>query len=92
MGKKWLKFARFLIFKFSNSQSCDNFQKVAKNIKGILFFSLLSYLLCNQIWLNYFLDDCHFGYITNSLKETLFLPSLGALTLNKKMWSWAQWL
>ncbi len=25
--------------------------------------------MCNQIWLNYFLDDCHFDYITKSLKR-----------------------
>ncbi len=25
----------------------------------------------SQIWLNDFLDDCHFGYITKPLKETL---------------------
>jgi hypothetical protein len=23
------------------------------------------------MWLNYFVNDCHFGYITKSLKETL---------------------
>jgi len=26
------------------------------------FFFLLSYLVCSQIWLNYFLNDCHFDY------------------------------
>jgi hypothetical protein len=36
-----------------------------------LCFFLPSYLLCSQIWLNYFLDDYHFDYITKSLKETL---------------------
>jgi hypothetical protein len=35
------------------------------------FFFELSYLVCNQIWLNYFVDDCHFDYIIKSLKETL---------------------
>jgi hypothetical protein len=34
-------------------------------------YFLLSYLVRSQIWLNYFLDDRHFGYITKSLKETL---------------------
>jgi hypothetical protein len=61
------KIARFLEEK--NSQLPDfshNLQKVAKNIEvGILFFSLLLYLGCSQIWLNCFMDDCHFGYITN---------------------------
>jgi hypothetical protein len=33
---------------------------------------ILSYLVCSQIWLNHFLDDRHFAYITKSLKETLF--------------------
>jgi len=28
-------------------------------------------LVISQIWLNYFLDDYHFGYTTKSLKETL---------------------
>jgi hypothetical protein len=36
-----------------------------------IFFPLLPYLVCSQIWLNYFLNDCHFDYITKSLKETL---------------------
>jgi len=34
-------------------------------------FSLLSYLVCSQIRLKYFLDDCHFDNITKPLKETL---------------------
>jgi hypothetical protein len=34
-------------------------------------FFLHSYLVRSQIWLNHFLDDRHFGYITKSLKETL---------------------
>jgi hypothetical protein len=63
------------ILNFKNSNLLDfynNLKKVAKNIKGFCFFSLYSYLLCSQIWLNYFLDDCHFGYITKSFKETLY--------------------
>ncbi len=51
----------------------NNFQKVAKNIEGFCFlFKKPSYLLCSQILLNYFVDDHHFGYITKSLKETVF--------------------
>jgi hypothetical protein len=64
--KKLPKIARF--FEKNNSKLLDfshNLQKVAKNIGGILFFSLLSYLGCSQAWLNCFMDDCHFGYITN---------------------------
>jgi hypothetical protein len=32
------------------------------------FLLLFLYLVCNQIWVNYFLNDCHFGYITKSLQ------------------------
>jgi hypothetical protein len=64
--KKLPKIVRF--YEEKNSKLPDfsqNLQKVAKNIEGgILFFSLLSYLGCSQIWLNCFMDDCHFGYIT----------------------------
>jgi hypothetical protein len=34
----------------------------------ILFFFYFSYLVYSQIWLNYFLDDGHFDYSTQSLK------------------------
>jgi hypothetical protein len=33
--------------------------------------------VCSQIWLNYFLDDRHYGYITKSLKETLLWGIMG---------------
>jgi hypothetical protein len=68
------KIARFFEEKNSKlSNFSHNLQKVAKNIEGgIMFLSLLSYLGCSQIWLNCFMDDCHFGYITNlSLKNIL---------------------
>jgi hypothetical protein len=40
--------------------------------KKLLRFSFqLSYLGLSQIWLNYFLNDCHIDYITKSLKQTL---------------------
>lgn len=48
---------------------------VAKNIIlsiPFLFFPQLSYLVCNQsnqIWLNYFMDGCHFDYITKPPKS-----------------------
>ncbi len=48
----------------------DQFKYVAKNIEGLCLFST-HYLIFRQIWLNYFVNDHHFGYITNSLKETL---------------------
>jgi len=38
-----------------------------REYRKILFFFILSYLVYNQIWLNYFLDDHHFDYITKSL-------------------------
>jgi len=69
-----------------NSQSpeshYDNFQKVAKNIEGFsfFFFALPSYLLCSQIWVNYFLDDRHFGNLTKSIKETLLSTCYGMNT------------
>jgi hypothetical protein len=76
--EKWPKFARFwrFIYLYLNCQIFyDKFQKVAKNIEGFFIkkIPLLSYLVCNQIWLNYFMDNCHFGYITKSLKETQLL-------------------
>jgi hypothetical protein len=44
---------------------------VAKNIRRKFFWTiLLSFQVCSQIWLNNFLDDCHFGYITKSFKKT----------------------
>jgi hypothetical protein len=50
----------------------DNFQEVGscQEYRRILFFfSLLSYLVCSQIWLNYFVNDHHFDYITKILKR-----------------------
>jgi hypothetical protein len=43
----------------------------SQEYRRILIFFLLSFLVCRPIWLNYFLSDHHFGYITKSLKETL---------------------
>jgi hypothetical protein len=55
---------------FELPESYDDFQKVAKNIEGFCFvfsFSLPSYVVCNQIWLNYILDDRQFGYYHNKI-------------------------
>jgi hypothetical protein len=30
---------------------------------------------CSQIWLNYFVDDHHFGYITESFKKRIMGPN-----------------
>ncbi len=46
----------------------------------ICIFFLLSYLTCSQIWLNYFLDDRHFDYMTKSLKKPCFMLSEAANT------------
>jgi hypothetical protein len=37
--------------------------KPAKILKDSVFFFLLSYLVCSQIWLNHLMDDRHFSYI-----------------------------
>jgi len=56
---------------FNSPDFYDKFQFVAKNIKGFfLFLFILSYQVCSQIWLNYFVNDPHFGYITKTLNET----------------------
>jgi hypothetical protein len=66
-------FEGFFFFFSSNSQIFnDNFEESSQEYGRILYFIfLLSYLVYSQIWLNCFLDDHHFGYITKSLKETL---------------------
>jgi hypothetical protein len=55
-----------------------HFQKVASQeytriiiiiIIVIFSFSTSIYLLCSQMWLNYLLNDCHFGYIKKILKR-----------------------
>jgi hypothetical protein len=59
--KKWPKFARFQKKKIQN---CQVFMiSFMIKYKGI-YFILLSYWLCNQIWIKYFLNDCYFDYIT----------------------------
>ncbi len=42
----------------------------SQEYRRILVSFLLSYLVCNPIWLNYFLYDRHLGYITKSFKNT----------------------
>ncbi len=55
----------------SDNELCDLVDSPKYRRIVFFFFFLLSYLVRSQIWLNYFLDDRHFGYITKSLKETL---------------------
>ncbi len=54
--EKFPKFPRFFIISFSRQPKMQ---------KAFCSF-LLSYLVCSPIWLNYFLDDHHFDYITKS--------------------------
>jgi hypothetical protein len=35
----------------------------------LIFFFLLSYLFCSQIWLNHLMDYCHFSYVTKKKKK-----------------------
>jgi hypothetical protein len=42
--------------------------------KDPVSFFLLSYLVCNQIWLNHLRDDGHFSYITKLKKKKTKKP------------------
>jgi hypothetical protein len=67
--KNWPKFARFIEFYFfKSSDFYDKFQYVAKILERFCF-SLLSHLICSQIWLNYFVNDHNFGNIHKILKR-----------------------
>jgi hypothetical protein len=80
MKKTSPKFTRFgrIFFQFVRIFN-DKFQEVAKNLEGFcfLFFYLykfnnnflISYLVCNQIWLNHRMDARHFTNITNFFKK-----------------------
>jgi len=61
---------------FHSPYYCTWFMYVAKNIRRIFFKILLSYLACNQIWLNIIVDHCHFDYITQNWpqKKRLSFP------------------
>jgi len=58
--------------------------KPARVLKDFVFFFLLSYLVCSQIWLNHLMDDHHFfSYITTKLtpkKKTWVLNMLPTWT------------
>ncbi len=60
--EKYIQIARFFTISFRSSQE-------RRRIRYIV--STFIYLVCSQIWLNYFLDDHHykFDYITKSLKR-----------------------
>jgi hypothetical protein len=69
--KKMAQIPQILKKHFPNCQILMISSVSNQEYRKILFFFILSYLVCNQIWLNYFLDDHHFDYITKSLKETM---------------------
>jgi len=61
--KKMTLISPDLYDKFQEVGSCQEYRRI------LFFFSLLSYLVCSQIWLNYFVNDHHFDYITKILKK-----------------------
>ncbi len=68
------KFGRHWIFFFKLPDLYDKFQ-VDSQIIEQFYLLLLSYLVYYQIWLNFFENDRHFGYITKSWKGPGFKPS-----------------
>ncbi len=70
-------------FVFKEPDLNAEFQQVDSNIEQFIFF-LLSYLVWGQIWLNRFVNDGHFGHITNSLKETLGTTCQGCVQHSQK--------
>jgi hypothetical protein len=61
-------------YNFFNKESPDFLQQFSKVVKTSLPDSknvLLSYLVNSQIWLNLFVVDCQFGYITKFKKQIL---------------------
>jgi hypothetical protein len=60
--RKWTQIRQTLNFFFFNLPDLyDKFQVDSQNIEQF-YFLLLSYLVCYQMWLNYFENDRHFGY------------------------------
>ncbi len=74
----------FIFFKLPDFYD-KKLQQIAKNIERFRVF-LLSYLVHNQIWLNYFLANHHFGCVTKSLKEKPTLPSALAPLATLQKW------
>jgi len=63
---------------WKNGPNLSNFLRIFNKSLRIfqkILFILFSCLECTQIWLNYFRDDCHLDYITQSLKKTLVIIS-----------------
>jgi hypothetical protein len=73
ISEKKLQIAIFLMIKF---------EKYSQEYRRIcVFYKELSHMVHSQIGLNYFLDDCHFGYITKSFEKTL-------VQCETSSWSW----
>ncbi len=75
------------ISKNFNSRSPDFYDKVplgSQEYRKILFFFLLSYLICSQIWLNHLMDNHHLCYITKLKKRTLIISYNFAISLLSK--------
>jgi hypothetical protein len=75
------------ISKFFNSRSPDFYDKVpvgSQEYRKILFFFLLSYLICSQIWLNHLLDNHHLCYINKFKKRTL-------MAIDARVWEILTW-
>jgi hypothetical protein len=53
MERKGPEFARFWKLFFESTDFYDKFQQIVKNIEPFCYF-LISYLVCNQIWLIFF--------------------------------------
>jgi len=82
-------FFKNMISTYTNDFSWRKMTQTCQILKGFLWlnssrepriqkdsvFFLLSYLVCRQIWLNYFVNDGHFCYITKSLKLTRYKMS-----------------
>ncbi len=73
--EKWSKFARFQSKEFQITRFLWEVSVGSEEYKRFCIF-LLSYLQFSQIWLNHFLDDCHFCYITKSLGKILVWISI----------------
>ncbi len=59
------QFTRYWRVFFSKCSDLYNkFKYVSNNIEGFLYFPLLLYLVYNQIWLHFLVNNCHFRHIT----------------------------
>jgi hypothetical protein len=62
---KVLLLLSYLILSFhAKSYLSKEFQNICKQHERMLKYLWFLYLIYNQIWLNYLIEDCHFSYIT----------------------------